>query len=92
MAYGLYDMISNVWEWTTSSFTSRRAENKKSCCIPSGSGGHIARLVVKGGSHLRAPNYCLRYRPTVRQGEVVDTSAYRIGFRCVVRVSEVEQW
>ena len=92
MAYGLYDMISNVWEWTTSSFTSRRAENKKSCCIPSGSGGHIARLVVKGGSHLRAPNYCLRYRPTVRQGEVVDTSACRIGFRCVACVSEVEQW
>jgi sulfatase modifying factor 1 len=43
--------------------------------------------VVKGGSHLCAPNYCLRYRPAARQGEAVDTSACHIGFRCVRRVS-----
>ena len=85
--YGLYDMIGNVWEWTASSFTLRRAENiKKSCCTPDGSGEHIARQVVKGGSHLCAPNYCLRYRPAARQGEAVDTSACHIGFRCVLRV------
>jgi formylglycine-generating enzyme len=87
--YGLYDMIGNVWEWTTSSFTPPRAENvKKSCCVPSEPGGHIARRVVKGGSHLCAPNYCLRYRPAARQGEAVDTSACHIGFRCVVRTPE----
>ena len=27
------------------------------------------RRVIKGGSHLCAPNYCLRYRPAARQGE-----------------------
>jgi sulfatase modifying factor 1 len=48
-------------------------------------GGHIARRVTKGGSHLCAPNYCLRYRPAARQGEAVDTSTGHIGFRCVVR-------
>jgi formylglycine-generating enzyme len=41
--------------------------------------------VVKGGSHLCAPNYCLRYRPSARQGETVDSSTCHIGFRCVVR-------
>jgi formylglycine-generating enzyme len=41
--------------------------------------------VIKGGSHLCAPNYCLRYRPAARQGEAVDTSTGHIGFRCVVR-------
>jgi sulfatase modifying factor 1 len=88
--YGLYDMIGNVWEWTASSFTPLRAENsKKSCCVPSGPDGHIARRVVKGGSHLCAPNYCLRYRPAARQGEAVDTSACHIGFRCVVRRPEI---
>ena len=83
---GLYDMIGNVWEWTASTFTPRRAgEVKKSCCVPNTSGEHVARRVVKGGSHLCAPNYCLRYRPAARQSEPVDTSACHIGFRCVVR-------
>lgn len=45
----------------------------------------IPQRVVKGGSHLCAPNYCLRYRPAARQGQAVDTSASHIGFRCVVR-------
>ena len=45
----------------------------------------IPRRVIKGGSHLCAPNYCLRYRPAARQGEAVDTSTGHIGFRCIVR-------
>ena len=48
-------------------------------------GEHIPRRVVKGGSHLCAPNYCLRYRPAARQAEAIDTSAGHIGFRCIVR-------
>jgi formylglycine-generating enzyme required for sulfatase activity len=48
-------------------------------------GAHIPRRVLKGGSHLCAPSYCLRYRPAARQGEAVDTSTTHIGFRCVVR-------
>jgi sulfatase modifying factor 1 len=42
--------------------------------------------VIKGGSHLCAPNYCLRFRPAARQGEAVDTSTGHLGFRCVVRL------
>jgi hypothetical protein len=45
----------------------------------------IPRRVIKGGSHLCAPSYCLRYRPAARQGEAVDTSTGHIGFRCVIR-------
>ena len=48
----------------------------------------IPRGIIKGGSHLCAPNYCLRLRPAARQGEAVDTSTGRIGFRCVVRSQE----
>jgi len=47
-------------------------------------GAHIPRRVIKGGSHLCAPNYCLRYRPAARQPESIDTSTSHIGFRCVI--------
>jgi sulfatase modifying factor 1 len=48
-------------------------------------GAHIPRRVIKGGSHLCAPNYCLRYRPAARQPESIDTSTSHVGFRCVIR-------
>jgi formylglycine-generating enzyme len=48
-------------------------------------GASIPRRVIKGGSHLCAPSYCLRYRPAARQPEAIDTSTSHIGFRCVSR-------
>ena len=63
--------------------------NGRPCCAPqmplAGDGEEYPRKVIKGGSHLCAPNYCLRYRPAARQGETVDTSTSHIGFRCVIR-------
>jgi formylglycine-generating enzyme required for sulfatase activity len=81
--FGLHDMAGNVWEWTVDAFD---ASSPRPCCVPqSADGGHFPRQVIKGGSHLCAPNYCLRYRPAARQAEAVDTSTSHIGFRCVVR-------
>ena len=45
----------------------------------------IPRKVLKGGSHLCAPNYCRRYRPAARHAQPVDTSTSHVGFRCVIR-------
>ena len=84
--YGLYDMIGNVWEWTASSYALPHAATEKpSCCQPKESPDRVANKVVKGGSHLCAPNYCLRYRPAARQSQTLDTSTTHIGFRCVMR-------
>ena len=49
-------------------------------------GEQFPRRVVKGGSHLCAPNYCHRYRPAARQPQAIDTSMAHLGFRCIVRV------
>jgi formylglycine-generating enzyme len=99
--YGIYDMIGNVWEWTADFWTSRHpADAPKACCVPQNPRGGperesydpcqpeitIPRKVLKGGSHLCAPNYCRRYRPAARHAEPVDTSTSHVGFRCVVRV------
>jgi formylglycine-generating enzyme required for sulfatase activity len=84
--YGLYDMTGNVWEWTTDLFAPAGNADAPACCAPPiAPGERFPRRVIKGGSHLCAPNYCLRYRPAARQGEAVDTSTGHIGFRCVVR-------
>ena len=47
----------------------------------------IPRKVLKGGSHLCAPNYCQRYRPAARHPQPLDSSTSQVGFRCVVRES-----
>jgi formylglycine-generating enzyme required for sulfatase activity len=82
-AYGLYDMCGNVWEWTRDAFAAASAAG--ACCTPAPADEALPRRAIKGGSHLCAPSYCLRYRPAARQGETVDTSTSHIGFRCVAR-------
>ncbi len=90
--YGLFDMAGNVWEWTSDWFVSDRTPQRSPCCEidvrelsydPCQPESKIPRKVLKGGSFLCAPNYCLRFRPAARSPQAIDTGMSHIGFRCV---------
>ena len=99
--YGLVDMIGNVWEWTDSWYGPHQ-QSMGGCCADAAEAkareasidrnsqhGEQPRKAVKGGSYLCAPSYCRRYRPAARMAQGIDTSTGHMGFRCVVRSSEL---
>lgn len=94
-AYGLFDVTGNVWEWTTDYWVPRHAvpglqpvdrgdrrDLLTDAAASAEPGSRIPRRVLKGGSHLCSPQYCLRYRPSARSPQAEDSSTTHIGFRC----------
>lgn len=84
-AFGLVDMIGNVWEWTTTRFSAHHRPDGavESCCGPADPDPAVNQT-LKGGSHLCAPEYCHRYRPAARSPQSQDSATTHIGFRCAM--------
>ena len=91
--YGLSDMTGNTWEWTSDYWTPRHLRlsdrpvdpGRRQNLLATASaqeGFSTPRRVLKGGSHLCSPEYCLRFRPAARSAQAEDTGMSHIGFRC----------
>jgi Sulfatase-modifying factor enzyme 1 len=70
--YDLLDMTGNVWEWTISP---PRATDAVENSQPRG--------VIRGGSFLCSPRYCLRFRPAARQFQEMGLGTNHLGVRLV---------
>lgn len=87
-ALGLFDMIGNAWELTRDAYTPNhavlapdaQADAPPGSVRPAG-GARAGQHVIKGGSFLCAPNYCMRYRPGARQAQDDDLAVSHLGFR-----------
>jgi len=67
-ANGVYDLLGNVWEWTSDNYDDQLSKGNK-------------RYVIKGGSHLCATNFWARFRPEARQPQEQGLGTSHIGFR-----------
>ncbi|XP_058467325.1 formylglycine-generating enzyme [Malaya genurostris] len=70
-AFKLYNIVGNVWEWTSDLWD----EQEKS---------EPPNRVKKGGSYLCHKSYCYRYRCAARSQNSEDSSAGNLGFRCAL--------
>jgi len=77
--YGLYNMVGNVWEWTSQPFKVRSLRKS----ARTAHGGKTGFKLNKGGSFLCHVSYCFRYRIAARSGSSPDSSTSHQGFRLV---------
>jgi formylglycine-generating enzyme required for sulfatase activity len=73
---GLYDMVGNVWEWTSTPFEGAVINDVTH-------GGATQARVLKGGSNLCAANFCSRFRTGSRQPGDPGLGMSHVGFRTV---------
>ncbi len=86
-ALGLFDMIGNAWELTSDAYKPGHGDSGDGPPdqVPRGMGpGTAAQRVIKGGSYLCSPDYCMRYRSGARQPQDDDLGASHLGFRTVL--------
>lgn len=82
--FGLYDMIGNVWEWTSSPYQGAHDQHMGNYAALRKQ--HTQHYVMKGGSFLCANQYCARYRASSRHPQEFDLATSHVGFRTILRI------
>ncbi|MFJ8821236.1 formylglycine-generating enzyme family protein [Streptomyces sp. NPDC102467] len=80
-AYGLHNVVGNVWEWVADRFTATHAATPST--DPQGPAEGENR-VMRGGSYMCHDSYCNRYRVAARTSNTPDSSSGNCGFRCAL--------
>lgn len=78
-AYGLYNMVGNIWQWTSQPFKIRSLKK----VVREKHAGRVGHKIMKGGSFLCHVSYCYRYRIAARTGSSPNSSTSHLGFRLV---------
>ncbi|NRB04469.1 MAG: formylglycine-generating enzyme family protein [Rhodobacteraceae bacterium] len=77
--YGLYNLVGNVWEWTSDTYKIASLKKSVKARLKDMRGFRLS----KGGSFLCHRSYCYRYRIAARSGTSPDSATTHQGFRMV---------
>lgn len=87
-AWGVYDMLGNVWEWTADWYDSSYYAASPITDPQGPSAGQ--NRVARGGSWFCSPNYCGAYSTHYRGASPPNHAFNNVGFRCAMDVPDDE--